>query len=210
SARKGESVHRAAGNAFFVAMLIMCAFATYLSILRQPATIIGGIFTAYLVATAWQTVRRPAGSVGGFEKVALLVGAACAAGGLILGSLAPASPSGGFFGFPAALFYVFAAIATLAVLLDLRMIRRGGISGAPRVARHLWRMCLALFVATGSFFIGQQKVMPEFMRGAPILVLFSIAPLLLMVFWLLRVRFSAAYHNPRHRPPVPRGRLVEE
>lgn len=73
------------------------------------------------------------------------------------------------------------------------MILRGGISGAPRIARHLWRMCLALFIATGSFFFGQQKVMPEFVRGTPILLALAIAPLVLMIFWLIRVRFSKTF-----------------
>jgi hypothetical protein len=70
------------------------------------------------------------------------------------------------------------------------MIPRGGISGARRIARHLWRMCLALFSAAGSFFIGQQKVMPAFMHGSPILLALGISPLFVMVFWLIRVRLT--------------------
>jgi len=60
----------------------------------------------------------------------------------------------------------------------------------------LWRMCFALFFATGSFFIGQQKVMPAFMHGSPILVAFGIAPLVLMFFWLWRIHRPARHHKP--------------
>jgi len=43
-------------------------------------------------------------------------------------------------------------------------------------------------IATGSFFLGQ--VMPAFMHGSPVLVALGIAPLPLMIFWLVRVRFT--------------------
>jgi FtsH-binding integral membrane protein len=72
--------------------------------------------------------------------------------------------------------------------MDLKVILHGGISGAQRIARHVWRMCVALFVGTGSFFLGQQKVMPAFMHGSPILLVLAFAPLVLMIFWMLRVR----------------------
>jgi hypothetical protein len=34
------------------------------------------------------------------------------------------------------------------------MLARGGVLGAKRIARHLWRMCFGLFIAAGSFFLG--------------------------------------------------------
>ena len=51
-----------------------------------------------------------------------------------------------------------ASIPLLAAIGDLRMLLRGGISGTSRITRHLWRMCYGLFIATGSFFLGQQQV----------------------------------------------------
>ena len=195
SVRKGERLHRKFGTVFFVAMLVMATFALILSMLRQPGTIVGSIFTIYLVATAWATVRRNEGTIGRFEKVAFLVVTGCAASNMIAGYLASHSPTGRYLGYPAMLYYVFGSIMTLAALGDLKLILRGGISGAPRIARHLWRMCYALFTASGSFFLGQQKVMPAFMHGSPILVVLGIAPLVFMIFWLFRVRFGSAYKN---------------
>ena len=46
-------------------------------------------------------------------------------------------------------------MVVLAAVGDLRMIRAGGIRGAKRIARHLWRMCFSFFVATGSFSSGR-------------------------------------------------------
>jgi len=191
--RKGARLHRASGKAFVVAMLVMGTFATYLSIVRQPGTIAGGILAGYMVATAWMTVRRTEGSVGRFETLAMFVALGCVAIEYTFGMLASSSPGGRFLGYPAGLFFVFGTIAALAAAGDLKMIRQGGVSGSARIARHLWRMCFALFLATGSFFLGQQKVMPAALRGSPLLVVLGLAPLLLMIFWLLRVRFSSAY-----------------
>jgi hypothetical protein len=54
-------------------------------------------------------------------------------------------------------------------------------------------MCLGLFIATGSFFLGQQKVMPVWMRGSPVLLALGFAPLVLLVFWLIKIRFTNAF-----------------
>lgn len=194
--RKGERLHRAYGTAFVAAMLVMCVFATGLSLLRQPGTIFGGIFTFYLVATARDTVRRHRGTVGRFEYIALAVAAICAGGEALFGVLAVRSASGRFLGYPAVLFFVFGTVAALATFGDLRLILRGGISGGARIARHVWRMCLALFMATSSFFLGQQKVMPAFLHGSPLLAVLGVAPLALMLYWLILLRRRRAGWMP--------------
>lgn len=79
-------------------------------------------------------------------------------------------------------------------------------SGPPRIARHLWRMSAALTIASGSFFLGQQRIMPAFMRGSLWLFLPVIAPLLLMVFWLIRVRLMPRLKSPRFQ----RGKTVPQ
>ena len=50
-------------------------------------------------------------------------------------------------------------------------------------------MCFALFVATGSFFLGQADVFPRSMRIIPLLAIPALLPLLLMFYWLARVSF---------------------
>jgi hypothetical protein len=74
------------------------------------------------------------------------------------------------------------------------MLIRGGVLGVHRIMRHLWRMCFGLFIATGSFFLGQgTKVFPAFVLKSNVLFIPAILPLLLLIFWLLRVRFTSAY-----------------
>jgi len=70
----------------------------------------------------------------------------------------------------------------------VRMIREGSLRGARRLARHLWRMCFGLFVATGSFFFGQAKFIPAPIRIGPLLSALGIAPLEILLYWMWRVR----------------------
>jgi hypothetical protein len=80
------------------------------------------------------------------------------------------------------------AVGLLAAIGDVRMIRRGALRGAPRLARHLWRMCWSLWVATGSFFLGQAKVIPKQFRIWPLLGILAAAPLVALVYWMWRIR----------------------
>ncbi len=193
---KGERLHRRFGTVFVLAMLVMASFAvglavflTQIGVTQQKSNLAAGIFAAYLVATAWMTVKRPAGQIGTFERIAFAVILATAGLFGTWGVMASLSPKGAFDGYLAVFYYVFAGIAALLAALDFKVILNGGISGTARIARHLWRMCLAFFFAAGSFFIGQQKVMPAFLHGSPVLIALGVAPLAVMAFWLVRVRF---------------------
>ena len=189
--RKGSPLHRLAGNIFFVAMLTMSGIGACVApFLPDRGSAVMGAFTFYLVASAWMTVRRKAGSVGAFEKALLCVVTVCAITDLTFGLQAANSATGALDGNSSALFFAFGSVMAFTAVADLRMIQRGGVSGTQRIARHVWRMCFALFIATGSFFLGQQQVMPAFMHGSPVLVALGIAPLPLMIFWLIRVRFT--------------------
>ena len=202
SVRKGERPHRAFGTVFFLCMLTVSALAVYLAIYVPPiaaggappsASVSVAILTIYLVTTAWMTIRRTEGTIGRFEKSALLVASVVSAALLIFGLHAASIPTarpGGYVPY-----FVFASFAAFAAVGDFKMILRGGIFGARRIARHLWRMCFALFFAASFFFLGQQKIMPVYMRGSPLLLALGIAPLLAMIFWLIRVRFTNGFKH---------------
>lgn len=200
SVAKGERLHRAFGTVFFVSMLTTSALAMYLALFVPPisagsappsASVPVAILTFYLVATAWMTVRRKERRVGPFEVGAFLVAASVAVAMLIFGLQAAGIPAERLQGFPMR-YYVFASFAAFAAVFDLKVILSGGISGRPRIARHLWRMCFALFFASAFFFVGQQRILPVFLHGWPALVP-AFAPLVLMVFWMIRVRLTNWY-----------------
>lgn len=191
--RKGERLHRVAGTVFFAAMLTMATIgATVSPFLPVPewANVAAGVLTFYLVATSWVAIRRKDGRIGRFEIGGFAIALAVVAAGLIFIRIASNSPTGTIGNTPPQAFYVFVLVGTIAAASDLKVILRGGISGAARIARHLWRMCTALTIASGSFFLGQQKFLPHFLHGSPLIFLPVIAPLLLMAFWLIRVRLT--------------------
>jgi hypothetical protein len=87
----------------------------------------------------------------------------------------------------------------MAAVCDLRMIRAGGIAGPARIARHLWRMTLALAIANGSFFLGQPRFVPEIFKATGLNFALPLGVVALLIFWLVRVRLP---RTPRHRPAV--------
>jgi hypothetical protein len=79
---------------------------------------------------------------------------------------------------------------------DVRMLARSGITGALRIGRHAWRMSFGLFIASGSFFLGQQQVFPaRWRRGSVMLIVPGLFPLRLLVFWGGRLRFGKRFRN---------------
>ena len=189
---KGATLHRRAGMVFFVAMLTMGLFGIAIAILKGVAPAVNvpaGLLTAYLVVTGLATVRTlPVSSRW------LNTGAALVALGVGVASMSfafEAIAKGGMRdGMPAFPFLMFGTVALIGTAGDLRMMRSGAHRGAKRVARHLWRMSFALFIAALSFFIGQSKVFPEPIRILPLLAVPVLAVLVTMFYWLWRVRLK--------------------
>jgi len=192
--RKGSSGHRVAGNVFFVSMLCMAGAGAYMALMRsETGNVFGGILAFYLVATGWAAVIRREGETGIFEWVAFVAALALGAVIMTFGIEAAMSPTGTKVGIPAGMHFFFGSMALLAAAGDLRMLLRGGVFGVQRIARHLWRMCFALFAASGSLFLARPHLFPVFMRKTGMLFLLGILPLLLMIFWLVRVHFKNAF-----------------
>jgi hypothetical protein len=192
--RKGSRQHARAGNLFVIAMLTLSASGVYLALMKsQPGNVLGGTLTFYLIATAWMTARRRETRTDTFDWVALLVVGALAAVEVTFGLEAAMSQSGLKYDYSPGPYFFLGSVAILATAGDVRMLARGGIAGKQRIARHLWRMCFALFIAAGSIFMARQQVFPDLLRKTGVLLFLSFLPLMLMIFWLVRVRFADAY-----------------
>ena len=196
-ARKGGRLHRRAGNLFFVAMLTMAAFAAYLAVVvpDQLVNVFISAFTAYLVATAWMTVRRKGGGDGLFEKIALVIGIILCAPFAILSfqlatGMTPLFQSAVPFRGPVLVaIYVFTSVLVLAVIGDARVVFGGGIAGVARIQRHLWRMCLGLSLSAGSAFTnGLARFLPGPYHVPPLFFLPQFLPVGLLIFWMIRMR----------------------
>jgi hypothetical protein len=188
---KGAPVHRRAGTVFVYTMLAMCLAGFSMAVGRGVAPEINvpaAVITASLVVTALTAVRPPFPGSRWIELAATL---GCLGVGVTMTRFtAEAIANGGMRGeYPAFPFALFGAAGLLAVAGDVRVLRSGRPTGARRVARHLWRMTFALFIAALSFFIGQAKVIPEPIRIRPLLALPVLAVLVTLLYWMWRVRW---------------------
>jgi hypothetical protein len=196
SFRKGSRRHGLAGDAFVISMLGLGASGATLGLMRHEAPNVEmGILTCYLVVTAWRTARRGEGKAGIFDWVALMVPLAVGATWVISGLQVVHSQQRSQNGIPVPMYFIVGSVALLFASGDVRMIVRGGVSGAQRIARHLGRMCTALFIASGSLFLSRPHLFPAVLRKTHVIFLLGILPLVLMIFWLFRVRFTDLYRG---------------
>ena len=193
SVKKGGTIHRRIGRLFVCAMIVMGFTASILGFLKSPTdgNVFAGFMTLYFVGTALTTVRPATSWTRGFNVAALFVAVGLGLGDVSAGIEAFNSPGRVRNGVPFFMLFFIAAIMIVAALGDARVMRSGMPPGGPRLARHLWRMCFALFIAAGSFFSVRErvaKILPGLfatapMRALPILLLFGA-----MFYWLWRVR----------------------
>ena len=187
--RKGGTIHRRSGLLFVYAMLVMAITAAILG------NALGGLMTVYFVLTALTTVRPESSSTRRINVAALALAAGLALVDIAFGVVAWGSPRRSLDGVPFLMLFFIAAVMIVAATGDIRIMRFGVPRGGRRLARHLWRMCFALFIAAGSFFSVRErvaKILPEAlatgpMRALPILLIFGA-----MFYWLWRVRARPA------------------
>ena len=214
SFRKGSPRHVQAGKVFVASMLIMAVGAVYLGIVKdQPSNIGGGIITFYLIGTGWLTARRRDGEISRMDWLALLIPLTLGILIWVNGIAVLRSGATSQNGVPVGMSFFMGSICLLAAVGDVRMLLRGGVFGVKRIARHLWRMCFGLFIAAGSFFMGPSnrplrllsavgigQHLPSALFSTGLYLFLTILPLLLLIFWLVRVRFTNAFKG-KPMPP---------
>lgn len=193
ASRKGQRVHRAAGTVFvfamFAAYAIGAGVAPFLDTGQRP-NFVAGILALYLLISGTMAARRRDLSAGTPEIIGLIIALSITAAGVIFMRMGAASPSGTVDGSPPQAFFLFTVAGAFAAAGELHVLIRRQLSNISRVARHLWRMCFSLFIASGSFFLGQQQVFPETLQDSVLLYVLALAPLPIMFFWLGKVRFD--------------------
>jgi hypothetical protein len=171
-------------------MLVMAVFGLAIAIAKGIAPAINipaALMTSTLIITALTTVR-PLGAMSRWiDLAAMLVSLGVGVAMLTWGFEAIAN-GGRRNGMPAFPFFMFGVVGMLAGIGDLRVMRSGPLKGAHRLARHLWRMCFALFLAALSFSVQFIKMLPAQYRFPALIALPMLAVLVAMFYWLWRVR----------------------
>jgi uncharacterized membrane protein len=209
-AAKGGRMHRRTGIAFVYSMVVMTVAggimaAMQFHLLFQRLNVMAATLTCYLVVTSLLTVRLTPSQLRRVAAGTAVIALAAALFSIGAGLEAMTRPRASWF--PTVPALIFGSVALLAAIGDLRIALGRELDGPHRVARHLWRMCFGMFIATGSFFLGQAKVFPEALRIAPLLA----APVLLvlgtMFYWWGRVLITKRVpRRPAERDRATAGR----
>lgn len=206
--RKGGALHRRLGQAFLVGMLPCYAVGAFVAPFLdegQRVNFTAGILALYLVAAGWATARRRDFVAGRWEVAGLIVALTIVGLGFAFMAIARANGTGTIDGSPPQAFILFTAVGSLAALGEAHALWKRRLVGPQRTARHLWRMGLSLFIASGSFFFGQEQFLPDWLRGTPMQLALGFGPLVatfLFLGWVLRPR-GAARPSDQGRPPRP-------
>ena len=207
STLKGGMRHRRSGLVFAVAMCVMASMAVVISLWPpiNPGNVLQSMLTMYLIGTAILAVRARTETSRRIEIGALGVAASIALTHLTLGIVTLNSATGHIGGYTPPMFFVFGSIALASAVGDVRVLRARELRGAARLVRHLWRMCFALFIGTGSFFLGQADEFPVWLRIWPLLTLLGLFPLIAMLYWVWRVRLRRSLRGVVTRETVSRS-----
>ena len=111
-------------------------------------------------------------------------------------------------GYPAGMYFFFGSIALLFAASDVRMIVRGGVSGSQRIARHLWRMSLALLFALVSFYPSRARLFPQWVNDSKLLYVPHVLLIGAMFFWLARVKARKRVPQTRVTEAKPAGGIA--
>lgn len=191
SRKASGGLHARAGHYYYLSMSAMAVSAAVLTAWEPDRLSLGAaIWTFYLVHTSRNAAVNRTGELDITSRWLMSVGLIVTVMFLHGGLVALDSADGEFQGMPATAYFVFGSLALLGLLLDLSVLRRGRLNPRQRIARHLWRMMVAYFLAATSLFLGQQDDVFPFMKGSPILLLPSLLTLGFLFFWTLRVRFA--------------------
>jgi len=206
-ASKGGVLHRRVGVAFVYAILTMGVSGSVLATKESVTNInvLGGFMCAYFVLTAFTTVRPVSAWTRRLNLIAIAVGLMLALIWLWLAVRAVTFPRRAVPFFMVFSAFLVAAAMLLGVAGDVRVMRSGPPPGRARIARHLWRMCFALFIAVGSFIAIPERVaalLPDvfaapIVRGGAVALVF-----IAMFYWLWRIRGREFSARLLHRPGV--------
>ncbi|MEO0425365.1 MAG: hypothetical protein AAF184_23725 [Pseudomonadota bacterium] len=194
-ARKGGPLHRAAGYTFVVSMgityLIGALVAPFLTEGQRP-NFVAGVLALYLLGSGVATARRRQFRAGWAEKAGLAVAFIITAMGITFMVLGANSPSGTVDGSPPQAFVLFVVVGVVAVIGEGNALARGQLAAAARTSRHLWRMCVSFFIASGSLFLGQPQVFPQAFSESIAPLVLAFVPVLVMVVFLVKARVVRA------------------
>lgn len=200
--KKGSLTHRQAGKLFVFSMVIMAisgALIAYSSLVL--ISVLAGTLSFYLVLSGWMTVRKPCPRTPLYNRFIFVFGIAVLTLGIYLSFRAfnGLTDINGDFKAPAFVYYLFTFFALLGVIGDVLLLFKGCVIDNYRTSRHVWRMCVPLYIATSSLFGGQQDIFPLAWQGTFYLNIPAYLVMLTMLFWVLKLGLTNIVRSNKFR-----------
>jgi hypothetical protein len=179
---KGSSRHRKAGQYFTVSMLTMLVSGGVAGWLKKsPDDVFLAALVFYTVFTAWLTVYRRWGETGFLEIAALCYVLELGLGAVFVDPEWDKVRDPNFY----IVLPVFAAVFAIG---DIRNICSKGLTGAARLARHVWRNCFSLIWAALAFGDKLIKMLDSTIEEMPyVLIGPGVLVLCVMLYWLYHI-----------------------
>lgn len=199
ASRKGGRIHRSVGKAFFLVMLMSYGVAAMVAPfmhVEQRTNTMAGLVALYLLVSGWATVQQKETTAGPWQAGGLIAALGLAGVGAMFTLMGASASIGPAEGAPEPVFIAFAVVGLIAAAGEINVLARRTLSRPARLARHLWRMCLSLFIASGSFFFGQPRFQPEWLIESRLNLVFALTPLVAMLVYLVLVRIPKRRRRP--------------
>jgi len=170
--------HVISGSAFVIGMSSIVITAIVLSLIRPNAfLLLTALLSTYLTFSGWRYARNRSGQSSRIDWALVGFGLLTALGMAAWSAMADSNLR--------IVGMTFGGLLTFLVLLDLRILRGGGVRGTLRIIRHLTLMIGATIAATTAFTVNT-------IRGVEPGWLLWLAPTVLMVpiivVWVRKVR----------------------
>ncbi|WP_052691878.1 DUF2306 domain-containing protein [Teredinibacter purpureus] len=206
-APKGQKLHRFAGKIFFIAMftsyLIGACVSPFLET-EQKTNFVAAILALYLLVTGVLAAQRKTFRAGFAEKIGLIVALLITAMGVSFMVMSRQSVTGTVDGAPPQAFILFVVLGAIASVGELNVILRKTLTQRSRIIRHVWRMCLSFFIASGSLFFGQATLFPEWFNASLFPMIFGLFPIMVLIIGItktLRPKLSEFYTRLHLKKP---------
>ena len=210
--RKGSQLHMKAGKTFLTSMVAMCVSGAIMSAISGiTITLLVSFFTVYLVTTAWRASRRFQQRIHWGDVVGGILVTSLSVSFFYHGQLAANSPSGTIdnIAIGPTPYFVFGFVSLFCAWRDLSFVLNCQRSLKQALPSHIWRISLAMFIATSSFFTGNPQVFPEWFNQSFVSSLPEQIVLLVMIYYLFDVFAGGAIRKRLNGYIRAKDKLVE-
>lgn len=186
-AKKGSVLHIRSGRIFFWAMAVCYLIGAVVSPFldsQQSTNFVASILALYLLLSGVSAARRRKFLAGNREKIGLAIALLITMMGAVFMYLAAQSPNGSVDGSPPQAYILFILAGSIAIFEEARTIYVKQVSQNARVVRHLWRMCMSFFIASGSAFFGQAQFFPDWFNESMLPLLLGFFPLVVLLIYV--------------------------